>query len=661
MSLRTNEFYQLIGKYTPSFAIYTGIIAFLFFTFFLYQFYIILKPKKEDTSKYEVRLYGASSLLLFSIFGYCFFIGITMFAENASQGLFWGQFIYIFSIPSIIFFYELLCIIFFENIGFSYLYSTLARRRIANFKIDEQCLNNLKSEGVPEYIIKNLNEIKNNTVIKGEERFLDILKTMLGYEQTDKYKTIILKYAKKEKEGAAITNDKKSISRFPNYYIFLSSFSSFKLMINSLFKKRVNWNRALLQCTGDILFFFSQLLFFYLIITIILRIIFRATFLLDYIYILEYIPFLFKPANYSALNSSFVAYYPQSSILISIWGGLATAAITMIIVQFFISRNREKYTTWPKYFFAFASFIHFICSLLQGLIGFDNNWCFPYSIYSSILLIISLVFIITYEYKEARDIARKMSLSETIVVSLGHTMSNLIKGLDLRYSLYRDMIFKDLSQEERVKHWEEPYLRKLEEIEMKEQPTFEEIFSLSRKMLSIRSSYQLEEKNNLYDLINPTIERYRLILRKDNIPINFTHSKEELNKIHLLCNEEIINHILSNILNNAKTSLTKKVERSEKDSIDYVPHIDINIEFEPNAMYYPLKITVRDNGIGIDQEKRKELLSQSFEIKTPGGFGLYFIKGMMQRIGGVIDIDGKDMAYFEITLKFPVDTMEIIF
>jgi len=66
--------------------------------------------------------------------------------------------------------------------------------RAASFKITEQSLASLKTEGVPGNVLAKLQRIKDQEVM-GKERFLDRLRTTIGGMQTVKFKSSILKHA----------------------------------------------------------------------------------------------------------------------------------------------------------------------------------------------------------------------------------------------------------------------------------------------------------------------------------------------------------------------------------------------------------------------------------------------------------------------------------
>jgi hypothetical protein len=69
--------------------------------------------------------------------------------------------------------------------------------KLESFKLTEQSLENLKSEGLLDDVIDKLETIKNQE-FTDEEKFLEILKSTIGDEQTVIHKSLILKHAKKQ-------------------------------------------------------------------------------------------------------------------------------------------------------------------------------------------------------------------------------------------------------------------------------------------------------------------------------------------------------------------------------------------------------------------------------------------------------------------------------
>jgi signal transduction histidine kinase len=72
-----------------------------------------------------------------------------------------------------------------------------------------------------------------------------------------------------------------------------------------------------------------------------------------------------------------------------------------------------------------------------------------------------------------------------------------------------------------------------------------------------------------------------------------------------------------------------------------------------------IEMFVTDNGIGIDEEKQKDLFSIK-NISTPGtdgekgtGLGLYLIKEFTEKNGGQIAVESKPGKGSTFTLRFP--------
>jgi hypothetical protein len=66
-------------------------------------------------------------------------------------------------------------------------------RRVESFKMTEQSLENLRSEGVPDVVLGQI-QIMEDKQFPGEKRFLAALKTAIGDEQADRFKSLILKH-----------------------------------------------------------------------------------------------------------------------------------------------------------------------------------------------------------------------------------------------------------------------------------------------------------------------------------------------------------------------------------------------------------------------------------------------------------------------------------
>jgi len=63
------------------------------------------------------------------------------------------------------------------------------------YTLTKQSLDNLRSEGIPDDTLGSLEKIKNQELIE-TEKFVDLIKKMIGQEQTDKYGSLFLKYSK---------------------------------------------------------------------------------------------------------------------------------------------------------------------------------------------------------------------------------------------------------------------------------------------------------------------------------------------------------------------------------------------------------------------------------------------------------------------------------
>ncbi|WP_207682509.1 two-component system sensor histidine kinase NtrB [Desulfonema magnum] len=115
-----------------------------------------------------------------------------------------------------------------------------------------------------------------------------------------------------------------------------------------------------------------------------------------------------------------------------------------------------------------------------------------------------------------------------------------------------------------------------------------------------------------------------------------------------------IHQILMNLCANAVHAMEE-----EGGAIDIIlENISINPETEQEKMIFPLKtrayarLTVRDNGPGIDKEIMDRIFEPFFTTKAPGqgsGMGLSIVHGIVQRNGGTVTVEsesGKGTAFY---------------
>jgi len=100
----------------------------------------------------------------------------------------------------------------------------------ASFKITKQSLDNIKSEGVPGDVIKALKNIESQEVI-GEEKFLGLLKTTIGKEQTVRYRSIILKHGKETDQLTKMITIYMDSTAIKVWRAMISMFMSFIFLI----------------------------------------------------------------------------------------------------------------------------------------------------------------------------------------------------------------------------------------------------------------------------------------------------------------------------------------------------------------------------------------------------------------------------------------------
>ena len=125
-------------------------------------------------------------------------------------------------------------------------------------------------------------------------------------------------------------------------------------------------------------------------------------------------------------------------------------------------------------------------------------------------------------------------------------------------------------------------------------------------------------------------------------PININGNAGQLNKTFM------------NLLNNAVYAVVKKSQRTPQGT-HYQPEIALRTTIEDNKV----KLTIRDNGIGIEQGIIHKIFDPFFTTKTTAeasGIGLYLSHEIIQNHGGTITVESEKNHYTEFIITLPNGT-----
>jgi nitrogen fixation/metabolism regulation signal transduction histidine kinase len=148
------------------------------------------------------------------------------------------------------------------------------------------------------------------------------------------------------------------------------------------------------------------------------------------------------------------------------------------------------------------------------------------------------------------------------------------------------------------------------------------------------------EEVNLSDLINGIIILKQEELNKSGISLSFSTEK---NDITVFCDKSLIEHVLINLINNAKDSVINNIESKSK---------SILIKSWINDDQHP-SISIKDNGQGIPPELVDEIFVPFFTTKDHGsGIGLSLSRQIMYLHGGKISAQSVSNQETVFTLIF---------
>jgi len=234
---------------------------------------------------------------------------------------------------------------------------------------------------------------------------------------------------------------------------------------------------------------------------------------------------------------------------------------------------------------------------------------------------------IVYEQKEELETAD--ALKNKLFSILSH---------DLRGPLKKLIAMVDMLRKEHITTEEFKLHTARLEGEMKSTASFMENILYWSK--SLMQGFEGKQKQvDIKELIDRNIIAFSDAIAEKNVALSININENTT----ILADEEMLNISLRNILSNA---------------IKFTPKGgSITVGQQVGDDYVELFIT--DTGIGIDDEKQKDLFSIK-NISTPGtegekgtGLGLYLIKEFTEKNGGQISVESKAGKGSTFTLRFP--------
>jgi signal transduction histidine kinase len=249
---------------------------------------------------------------------------------------------------------------------------------------------------------------------------------------------------------------------------------------------------------------------------------------------------------------------------------------------------------------------------------------------TSLIILIFLIFIFVYLLK----IIRKLQTEEELKNNFTNNMTHELKTpIAVSYAAVDALLIADKpASKERQKK----YLNIAKEQMNYLSGQVEQILNMSRRD---NSYIELKiESINLANVVDGVSEKLQLVSdKKVEIKTQFDVPIVKADKLHL-----------TNILNNL-------MENSMKYSGDKV-QITVSSWVDENNLF----IAVEDNGIGIERKYQEKLFEKFYRIPIGNrynvkgfGLGLFYVKEMVEKHGGTVDVKSQPNKGSIFTLKIP--------
>jgi signal transduction histidine kinase len=144
-------------------------------------------------------------------------------------------------------------------------------------------------------------------------------------------------------------------------------------------------------------------------------------------------------------------------------------------------------------------------------------------------------------------------------------------------------------------------------------------------------------KIDIEPILLSTVELFR---ESDNVEINLRYLE---NECIVLGDKDQLMRVFTNIIKNS----TQAIPENKQGIIDIIVN--------DKSTYF--LITIKDNGVGIPEEKRAHIFEPNFTTKSSGtGLGLAISKNIIERMNGKIWFDSVVNEYSEFYIQLPKST-----
>ncbi|MCY3410037.1 MAG: GHKL domain-containing protein [Candidatus Heimdallarchaeota archaeon] len=288
--------------------------------------------------------------------------------------------------------------------------------------------------------------------------------------------------------------------------------------------------------------------------------------------------------------------------------------------------------------------ILFLASGIVQTLGFIFFPAYPDSQFARLMQLLVVVFILLFIFKIEEHLAYKL-LNETkeremeylkVLQQLNRTemLNSYVGGISHNFNNILAIIQNSADLV-------------LEEIELDEVSTklLDQILNATKRgsvlidRLISKTKINTLKKIQVNAYLDEIVDFYQTIIEK-NIRIQTAY----YGRYHIEIDPSHLEEVMINLINNARDSLllTSKTNKIIQIKTEDITDLSKNAG-NRNLQKQYLKISVRDNGLGIKQEVKEKIFEPFFTTKTNGyGIGLATIKTLITNYNGIINVESDD-------------------
>jgi signal transduction histidine kinase len=234
---------------------------------------------------------------------------------------------------------------------------------------------------------------------------------------------------------------------------------------------------------------------------------------------------------------------------------------------------------------------------------------------------------------------QKLESIGTLASGVAHEVNNPIQGI----MSYAELIKRVANEPETVREFSAHITDECKRVA-----------TIIKNLLSLaRTDEAKRTPENLFQIVHGSLSLFRVVLQNDQIQLEID-VPDDLPDMR--CSGQQIQQVIMNLVTNARDAVNER--HLSEDGHDTAKRIHVSARLTEHSGHAVIRLTVEDNGTGIDPLLVERIFDPFFTTKPQGqgtGLGLWICHRIVFEQGGTLSLESEVGQYARFHVELPVD------